>query len=161
MDITEILVLLRGLDDCVVLPPAGEPNVLTPLALPSDVLNFYKLCGGVTLWEDSPYGLVIVPPNEFVPANPVIVGTPCPDDITSTWYILARDRNRNHITIDCAEARMGRCYDSSFDRHGIIGSCPIIAFSFEDFLRQVLASKGEYWYWLQSGFVPLGDAYDE
>jgi len=48
-------------------------------------------------------GVKIVGPKEVVPANPVIVGELCPDDITSTWHIIAHDQHRNYLTIDLSQ----------------------------------------------------------
>lgn len=45
--------------------------------------------------------------------------------------------------------RLGRCYDSFFDRHGIVGESQIIANSFTDLLINFINNQGQYWYWLK------------
>jgi hypothetical protein len=160
MNISGLLTLIKSADNCTVSGSAGLPVVAPQHHLPDDFKSFYTLCGGVDLWNQSSYGLTIVSAEAVVPANPIIVGEPCPDDITANWYIIANDAQNNYLTIDLSDSRLGRCYDSSFGRHGIVGSCPIIAQSFSDLLWQLWKNRGQYWYWLQPGFESLGDAYD-
>jgi hypothetical protein len=100
-------------------------------------------------------------PPDLAPANPVIIGHQVDDDITSSWFIVARDPDDACLTIDLHPSRLGRCYDSFWDRHGIPGSCPVIASSFTDLLRLLLANQGAHWHWLQPGFESLGDAYEQ
>lgn len=57
--------------------------------------------------------------------------------------------------------RLGRCYDSNWEIHGVAGSCPIIANSFTELLERLVMNNGKHWYWLQDDFTSLGDAYDE
>jgi hypothetical protein len=91
----------------------------------------------------------------------VIVGEACEDDISASWHLIVDDTNGEYLTIDLSENRVGRCYDSFFDRHGVRGSCPIIATSFSELLQRLIENRGQHWYWLQEGFESLGDAYDE
>jgi hypothetical protein len=151
---------IAGTEGCTVSLPAELPTIGPPHVLPVDVREFYELCGGATLFEDSDYPLVLVPPDQVVRANPVIIGEACDEDRSASWYIVARDLHRNYITIDCSQERLGRCYDSSFDRHGIAGSCPVVATSFTDLIDRLLSNAGQHWYWLRPGFQSLGDAYD-
>jgi hypothetical protein len=68
--------------------------------------------------------------------------------------------NGDYLTIDLNQERLGRCYDSFYDRHGIVGSYPTIAKSFTELLEQLFNNKGELLYWLNKDFPSLGDAYD-
>lgn len=156
----DLLKALRSNRSSEFRPPEGMPSVSEGHVLPEDLREFYTLCGGATLFQDSAYRLKICQPAEIRLANPVIVGELCPEDITSSWYIIASDQRGGYLTIDMAPDRAGRCYDSFWDRHGIVGSCPIIATSFTDFLGRLIKSKGAYWYWLRDDFDNLGDAYD-
>ncbi|PGM59614.1 hypothetical protein [Bacillus sp. AFS053548] len=113
------------------------------------------------LFIDCDYGLIIVSPEEFVLANPDIIGEKAEYDISSSWYIIGCDRNNDYLTIDLSIQRLGKCYDSNVEVHGVVGSCPIIANSFMELLERLLTNKGEHWYWLQDEFASLGDAYDE
>lgn len=151
---------LRTAPEFDVLPPQAQPRVTGGHVLPADLATFYSLCGGITLYRDAEYPIAVVPANQFVPANPVIVGDLCEYDITSTWYILARDGNGEYLTIDLSPERNGRCYDSFYERHGVRGSCPIIATSFTDLLERLIANRGGHYHWLRSDFMTLGDAYD-
>jgi hypothetical protein len=161
MSIESLVNKIKTLPDCVVYPPSGIPAVNKSHTLPDDVHKFYELCGGVLLYEKADYSILIVPPQDFLLANPIIVGELCEEDISSDWYICATDRNGEYITIDLNPKRLGRCYDSFYDRHGVVGECSIIATSFTDLLERFIENKGRYWYWLQKDFIPLGDAYDD
>lgn len=65
-----------------------------------------------------------------------------------------------YITIDLAEKRLGRCYDSFWDRHGVVGESTIVAKSFTELLSQLFGNQGKSLFWLNSDFVYIGDAYD-
>jgi len=158
MTMTDLIESIQRQSDCGVKPLGSLPNVGAN-ELPSDVVEFYSLVGGATLFRDSPYGIEIVSPEDFVRANPVIVGNSCEDDITHDWYIVAKN-GEQYITIDLAPARAGMCYDSFWDRHGVPGSCPVVARSFTDLLERLLAAKGSELYWLEPQFKNLGDAYE-
>ena len=145
---------------CRVQPPRGLPTVAPTHALPADLREFYEVCGGATLFRDAPYSAVILPPERIVPANPVLVGAPGEDDISATWYLLVDDGNGNYISIDLHPDRLGRCYESFFDTHGVAGSCPVVAMSFESLVAALLTTGGRHWFWMQPGFQSLGDAYD-
>lgn len=159
-DVAEILQRIRGLAGCEVYAPERQPDVAPPHALPEDLRRFYSLCGGLSLFEGAEYPAFFSRPKELVPANPVIIGEQVDDDISASWYIIANDGSGEYLTIDLNPARLGRCYDSFSDRHGVAGSCPIIATSFTDLLERLVGNHGRHWYWLEPGFRSLGDAYD-
>lgn len=161
MELKELLEKISTLPDCKVYPPNGLPKTDRNLELPKDVQEFYCLCGGVAIYENADYNINIVKPDEFVLANPVIVGEQCENDISSNWYIVASGGNSEYLTMDLAPVRLGRCYDSFFDRHGIVGESQIIALSFTELLKNLINNQGDYWYWLKDNFINLGDAYDE
>lgn len=127
--------------------------------LPDDVVAFYTECGGADLFLGKDFELRICTPGELVPSNPEIMGEQVPDDITSSWYIVARGGSGEYISIDLHPDRLGLCYDSFHEVHGVAGSCPVVATSFTDLLRRLLAADGGHWYWLEPGWVSLGDAY--
>ena len=161
MSIKDLIEKIKETDDCVVRPSSGIPKIADKgHCLPSDLKEFYSLCGGMILFASKEYAIKIVEPNEFVLANPVIIGELYPEDISSQWYIIASDMNGDYITIDLSEKRLGRCYDSFWDRHGIVGDCPIVAGNFSELLLSLFNGNGNYWYWLQEDFTALGDAYD-
>ena len=143
---TNIEKLLRSANKsaaCVVFKPQGLPEIPDGFTLPEDVAQFYTLCGGISLYTDSVYSFTIVPPSEFQLANPVIVGELCEDDISSKWFIVCKDEENNYITIDLSEERNGRCYDSFWDRHGVVGECSIVAHSFTELLDSLISNKGK------------------
>lgn len=146
--------------DCEVAPPRGQPTLRTSDRAPEDLAEFYRLCGGVRLFGNGVYPCRIVGPEEFVRSNPEIVGTDDTDDISDSWYIVARGGSEEAISIDCSAHRLGRCYDSFWDRHGVPGVCRIVALSFTELLRRLFESGGGYMYWLADGRLGYGDAYD-
>jgi antitoxin YokJ len=146
---------------CSVFPPTVKPTLDPKYRLPDDLKRFYELCGGAMLFQQNDYHALIVPPERVVPASPVIVGQRYEDDITASWHIIADDGNGDYLTIDLASERLGRCYDSFHETHGLVGDCPIIARSFSELLERLCENAGAYWYWLRPDFVPIGDAYDD
>ncbi|KKB73052.1 MULTISPECIES: SMI1/KNR4 family protein [Bacillus] len=160
--INQFITEIKSLPNCRIHKPAGLPEIdQTKHILPEDVKEFYRLCGGVSLYENEEYPIHIVSPEEFVLANPVIVGELCEEDISSNWYMICNDGKDEYLTIDLHKKRLGRCYDSFFDRHALIGESQIVAASFTDLFERLIRNRGHYWYWLESDFQSLGDAYDE
>ena len=163
MEIDHLIHSIRATPHCQVYEPMGFPVVEPNHVLPEDIKRFYTLCGGVSLFDDPgkmSYSIIIVPPTRCVLANPVIIGEAIEGDITASWYIIGDDTHGDYITIDFSQGRLGRCYDSFHEIHGLRGDCPIIASSFTDLLARLYGNGGRHWYWLQPNFVPLGDAYD-
>ncbi|RAV13660.1 SMI1/KNR4 family protein [Paenibacillus contaminans] len=158
-DIEELLRQIASLPNCTVVPPNGLPQT-DKYNLPTDLKRFYGLCGGVRLFENKDYHCQIVQSTEFVFSNPVIVGGYIDEDISSHWFIVGHDGNGDYISIDLHNERLGICYDSFWDRHGVVGECPIIAKSFTELLNQLVQNNGERWYWLKEEIESLGDAYD-
>lgn len=144
---------------CEVSPSAGQPVLRSQERLPDDLAEFYRRCGGVRLFEGGDGAFEIVGPQALTRANPEIVGEECPEDISDTWYIVARGNGGALISIDCGPGRVGRCYDSFWDRHGVAGSCDIVALSFTELLRRLLDHHGDPSSWRAAGGPGYGDAY--
>ena len=161
MDILNMLDKIRNTQGCIVYSPCGLPSLSEGVDLPNDLKVFYENCGGVSFFTDSAYGFRIVSPEEMVLANPIIVGELCEEDISSGWYIIGKDIENNYITIDLAKERLGRCYDSFWDRHGVAGECAIVAQTFTELISQLYSNQGKSLFWLDDDFNSLGDAYDE
>ncbi|WP_312886473.1 SMI1/KNR4 family protein [Paenibacillus foliorum] len=149
-----------GLTDCRVSPPKGLPRT-NDHSLPLDLKRFYELCGGVVLFENKDFHIQIAPPNEFILSNPVIVGEQVDGNISSHWYIVGLGGNGDYISIDLHQDRLGKCYDSFWDRHGVMGDCPVVAKTFTELINRLVQNNGERWYWLSEDFESLGDAYDD
>ena len=161
MDILEILDRIKSTPDCIVYSPCGLPVLNKGVKLPDDLKVFYENCGGISLFAGREYSFTIVKPKEMVLANPVIVGELCGEDISSEWYIICKDVEDNYITIDLSKERLGRCYDSFWDRHGMVGECAVVAKNFTELLWQLYRNQGKSLFWLNSDFVYIGDAYDK
>lgn len=157
----DLIAKIAATPGCSVLPPVGVPRPHDGHVMPQDLLDFYELAGGCALFKTAAYPFAVVPASRFRLANPDIVGEVVEDDITSSWYIVGEGVNSSeYVTIDLHPDRLGRCYDSFWDRHGIPGSCPVIAVSFSDLIKRMLQNGGRHWYWLQPYFDSLGDAYE-
>lgn len=161
MEIRDLIEKLRSTAGCEVFPPRGLPLIDEKVCLPDDLREFYDSCGGVRLFADKEHSFLISAPEELVPANPVIVGELCEDDISSKWYIICAASPNEYITIDLARERNGRCYDSFWDRHAVAGECAIVAGSFTELLERLYTNMGESLFWLDEDFEYIGDAYDE
>lgn len=147
--------------DCSIRPSTATSVTLRPgLSLPADLEEFYEKCGGATLFASSVYAVEIVPPEMVTPANIAIIGEEYPDDRSSGWVLVASLSNSDFISIDLDRDRLGHCYDSSHEVHGVVGSCSIVALSFSELLESILDARGGYWFWLDDDFSQLGDAYD-
>ncbi|EFM08677.1 Cell wall assembly/cell proliferation coordinating protein, KNR4-like protein [Paenibacillus curdlanolyticus YK9] len=160
--IRKLIEQLEKRDDCNVYPVATLPVLQNEKhELPQDLLEFYEVCGGVELFTEADFRIRIVPPEKFVLANPVIVGELCAyDHLSSNWYIIG-EYGGEYITIDLWKSRLGRCYDSFFDRHGSVGNCDIVARSFTELIIHLIDNGGKSLYWTEDDFEYLGDAYDD
>lgn len=159
MNIITLIQNIKSTPDCTVLPPVGIPLEKSDIILPKDLTEFYRQCGGITLYS-SKTAFEIVPPEEVVSANSVIVGELCEEDISSQWYIIAKSNDSNYITIDLSDERLRKCYDSFPEYHGIVGECAVAANSFTELVYNLYSYKGNGIYWLDDDFEYLGDAYD-
>lgn len=167
--IKKIINDIQNKSDCRVLPSITLSGDIIK-ALPDDIKEFYSLCGGVILFENAPYSVRIVPPNEFVLANPVILGEEIimdeiekgsyEDQISKDWYIIADLFNSDYIVIDMNEERKGRCYKAFWESYPDEGDTPIVALSFTELIEKLLENNGEYWFFLKNDFESYGDAYD-
>lgn len=161
-DINQLITQIRTLPDCRVQEPTGLPQIdETKHILPDDIKEFYLLCGGAVLFENQDYPIYILPPEQFVLANPVIVGEICEEDLSSNWYIICNEGSGEYITVDLNPQRLGLIYDSFSDRHAVEGESQVIACSFTELLERLINNQGQYWFWLEDEFESLGDAYGE
>jgi hypothetical protein len=162
MKLAEILRRLSAEDGCVIAPPTDIPLPASGHVVPNDVLEFYRLAGGASLFEGADYPFFIVPPDKVRPANRVLELDSGGGDISDAWYIIADtgDGSSDYLTIDFDPARLGRCYDSFHETHALVGDTPIIARSFTELLERLLDNHGRYPYWLRDDFEGMGDAYD-
>jgi len=170
MTILDLITTIQHRPDCRVLPPQGLPPIQPHHRLPDDLRLFYAACGGMHLLRETDYPLHIRAPHDVVLTNTILLKgsseadlVASHDDITWSWYTIADDGNGDYLSIDLSLPRLGRCYDSFWDRHGVVGSCPIIALSFTALLQQAIhhAAHAAAPYWLRDDFLSLGDAYDE
>lgn len=156
--ISDLVAGLREDPTCVFAPPGGG----MPSGLPDDLREFYELCGGLTLFTDSFFVWEIVGPREIVPTNLVLLGEQFEDDITSSWSVIAREPGDSGslISIDLGADRLGWCYDSNADVHGLVGDCAVLAHSFTELLSELIEARGQHVFWTADDFVSKGDAYD-
>ncbi|WP_409314753.1 SMI1/KNR4 family protein [Pseudomonas putida] len=140
-------------------PDAPLPTLTNSLSYPPDLAEFYRLCGGAQLspLKYDSISFTILPPQQIKQSNTEIVGNPCDDDISSSWYLICKTDNNDYISIDLSIERSGRCYDSNFEVHGVAGSCPTIALSFKELLVSIYTSDGDAIFWRNKNY---GDAYD-
>lgn len=149
--------------NCIVYTPTHLPSVPEGLALPADLVEFYHLCSGMEIYcESSSLGFRILSADEVVPVNPLMIGELYEEDISSHWFAIAKDGNGNYISIDFSKGKKnGLCYDSSIERHGLMGDCAIVSRCFTDLLDHLYEARGSSVFWTEPDFQYLGDAYDE
>lgn len=160
---------IQATPGCTVADPIERPDLHLPAlhqghVLPDDLREFYEVCSGLTLFERSPCTMIIVLPMEVILANLVLTPGLRPDQLTSSlddiswsWYLIAREENREYLTTDPSEERLGRCYDSFLGCHASPGYCAIVAFSFTELLTRLYEDQGERWL---PDILSQGDAYD-
>lgn len=141
--------------------PSGLPVVEPSHRLPDDLVEFYKYYGGGDFFNNSPaFPVRILPPMEVIPSNIKITGKQYHYDMSSSWYVIADAGDGNFVSIDFDENRQGLCYESFEYSHAVAGSCPIISECFASFLTMLINYKGDYFFWKDQGFTPIGDAYE-
>lgn len=147
---------------CQVAPSVGQPHTQSPYVVPDDLQEFYGLCGGAVLNLGGPFSWSISAPEDLAETNLEMLGEQGLGDITASWHVIARegDSSASLISIDLSRNRLGWCYDSFYEVHGVVGSCAVLSHSFADLLAQLITARGEVIFWAEDGFVSLGDAYD-
>lgn len=167
MSIEQLLERIKKLKNCNVLPPSGLPSIEDGNVLPSDVIRFYELCGGVELYKNKDYCVEFVKPTDFVPTSPLVWNEEILNasrdvfevKVAASWYRAVDLGDSNFIAIDLKHNKSGRCYKAFWDSYAVKGETPIIAYSFTELLSQFIDNNGDYWHFMQDDFVSYGDAY--
>jgi len=159
-EIDGLLQEIRSAPDCSVLPPSGRPLLPDGLNVPDDLAYFYERCGGVELFAHADFPIAIVAPDAVRSSNLVILGETDFGDRSDEWFIIAATPDGEYVSIDLNADRVGRCYDSFHEVHGLVGDSKVVATSFTDLLVRLVGNGGRHWYWVEPDFVDLGDAYD-
>jgi antitoxin YokJ len=169
MKIKELIEIIASKKNCVVHTPAGLPKVGNNFNLPEDVIEFYTLCGGVELYNDSDFPYTVLPPNKVKPSTPIIFGAEgmnefkrdlAGDDPTNNFFTIVEDDNGDYLVLDLDSERLGFCYDAFHENYGSPGDMPVIALDFTELLTRLVENEGKDIYWLDGDFNPYGDAYD-
>jgi len=166
MEINQLLDSIAEDADCHMVALSTIPLVNSPLVLPQDLVAFYRRCGGVELFKEEVFGFRIVTPQEFVPANPLLLGNyylenkhEFDSDESAAWYLIARGtKSDEFITIDLNAAKNGYCYDSFWEVHAT-GNAKVVAKSFTELVERLHAARGTDLYWEHRAFN-LGHARD-
>ena len=159
--IADVIRRLRENAHCSVAPPVGLPVTRPGHAIPEDVLEFFRQTGGASLYAGRDYEFNVLAPGEIQQINVLLHCAVDAPDISDSWYAVVEDGNGDYLSVDFDESRLGRCYDSFHETHGLIGQTPVIARSFTELLARLLDNAGAYPYWLRDDFERLGDAYDD
>jgi antitoxin YokJ len=152
-----------------VLAPRGQPALPDGLSLPDDLVAFYEICGGASLFEGG-LGWRVSGPDELVPAAPRLLTEDLaeelrrtqPEQVASTCFVFADNGGAStdeHVVVDLHPARLGRYYETFWDRFGVAGDMPIVAVSVADALQWLLATDGGGPEIALSRWPVLGDAF--
>jgi antitoxin YokJ len=143
---------------CRVLPPAGQPKLPEPFALPPELARFYELCGGVEFLEEDhgPYSRYrIVAPAEVVDICMATVGdAELREPPLDGWFAVGEDDNSEHVAIELNEDGYGRCYDVFHETFSDPYSARIVALSFIELVERLFARGRSYWF--DDGFETYG-----
>ncbi|MBN6074854.1 SMI1/KNR4 family protein [Aggregatibacter actinomycetemcomitans] len=159
LKLTLLLDEIKNNKNCNIQPPLE--GFTSQFKLPEDLQDFYKVCNGVELFRNCDYPYRILGIEELEPINLLIIGELCPEDISSNWVSIAEDYNGDYLSLDLSPKKLGWCYDSFHETHGLVGDTPVIAKSFTELLYRLYDNKGDYTYWFKPEFNHIyGDAYD-
>ena len=161
MDMALIIGDLNTTSGCQAYSADGLPGIRDDEVLPDDLRKFYELCGGADLFLGTRYPTHIVSPDNFVPANPIVLVGLTSEQLSdptyqfsNSWYIIADNGSGEYITIDLNPNRLGYCYDSFWDTHPFDST--IIAYSFKDLLMHLISDHGKQYH---RNWNVLGDAF--
>jgi antitoxin YokJ len=160
-ELRELLSRLREDSSCVFAQPTGDA-ASGSFPLPDDLRQFYEICGGLVMFSNAPFVWEIIGAHELVPTNVEVLGEQVDGDITSSWFVIARQQGDSSalISIDLGADRLGWCYDSDVEVHGLVGDSAVLAHSFSELMNELVDSRGQYIFWKAENFTSKGDAYD-
>jgi antitoxin YokJ len=169
-ELSAVLDEIRATADCRLLAPSGEPELPDGVSLPDDLVAFYELCGGATLFESSgawrvsgPRELVSAAPRLLTPELAEELRRTEPEHVASTCFVFADNGGAStdeHLVVDLHPDRRGRFYETFWDRYGAPGDMPIVAASVADALRWLLDTGGGGAEIALGRRPVLGDAFD-
>jgi hypothetical protein len=153
---------------CTVLPAIDLPATPLNLQLPSDLRDFYELCGGLDMFPGTEQEWRFVNPNEVVRADPFILDKAYTDrpevydgKPSETLYLIAvAGVGPEFITIDFEPKRNGLCFDSYSGDHGTESS-KVIALSFTELLNKLFYWKQPGLFWENEFYGYLGQPIEQ
>lgn len=118
--------------------------------LGGEVTSLYQACGGADIYLAEPFGLRLLAPSEFVPANKALLGKAYDDDrlvydsdISAFWYVLAKNEREDiTVVVDLHPDRYGTCYDAFWETYGI-ADMPIVSRSVEELIVHIVRNLGK------------------
>ncbi len=181
MSVKDLIKNISKIHGCEIYDPAGKPNISSKL--PSDLIEFYELCGGLELFslfklidkglieEIEHYPSIFVQPEKVLESTKVILAEDTYEEYIGdaiysmsefkNWYTIVDLYDGNYIVIDLNEHKLGKCYLAYADDFLVAGEMPIIAESFTELLERFINSNGEYFFFLDDEFESYGDAFDD
>ena len=154
--IAAIIQQLQTEPGCSVLRPSGIPSVSPGHMLPEDVITFYENVGGASLFSGTPYAFSVVPPHRVIAVSAAMLVCEYVPERSDAWYVIVEDSAFEYLSVDCSATRhRGRCYDNFHEHHPF--EAPVVAASFTELLSRLLLDRGQYPFYLERDFSPLGD----
>lgn len=166
----DLIQTFKNNKQCTVHRPVSISFEEDKLDLPNDLIEFYRLCGGLVYEIDE--GLEI----EILPLDKVSVAYPLYFDETIIeeekkkglfgyhafyqWYVVANCGDGYYLCMDLHPDRKGKCYEGNWQTFAMRDHSPIVANSFTELLSNILHYTNEDFFWLEDQFKSLGDAYD-
>jgi hypothetical protein len=121
------------------------------VALPPDMVEFYRICGWAELFDERMYLMALT---DLMHVSQAIFDEDTEDYAPNSWWVFCDRRNSDYIGIDLAAAPDG--VTPILDvYHDDASSCTIIAHSFTDFLRTLLETNNRI-FWLDAACPKLG-----
>jgi hypothetical protein len=164
-NLKELVELISKDSNCKILEPNNE--IFIDRKIPDDLDLFFKLTNGISLFENEPFGIKVIGKEEFISTNKYlypeddVIWDELKGDLTNEWFLIAKSPAlAQYVSIDLTNHGFGKCYDSYLSTHGEEGMSEVISNSFTELFWNLYNSKGESWYWNQTKFKKIGDAFD-
>lgn len=153
-DIRTLLTIFRGSNRVLVHPPAGQPRWPPGVVSPSEVTEFYELCGGVEFLDPKHKDYAdyrIMKPSEVTDIGTTTCLEAATEPPLSEWFAIGEDDNGEHAAVDVSPRRSGQCYDVFHETYWDPASARIVAVTFSEFLEKLFERGKSYWF--DEGFV--------
>lgn len=147
--ITELIKKIKSDEKCCVEPPSHTIKLPDRYVIPDELIRFYNLCSGITLFPGKDYSWRILGPHEIQNACQKILGETCEQTGLEDFFVIATDGNGDFLAIQLGEHKNGVVIDAFHETFGLQGDTPVIASSLTELITRIYEGAGGHPYWLK------------